>query len=186
MFSPGHPGDVRRALDHLDTLTDRADEAAQVATHAGLFDHPVDIDFSITHARHVMVPAALFKAFTLGTGCCEILVYRRGLNGDRLMRPFLASNVTETAVNALLLMDLGNHLVPQIEIAPRAQTLYAGSLEMAQLLETLLHHPEFQAGDHLLHNSKAVVHGCRADLDAAGAQQHVLYGVLPSLNAADS
>ena len=116
----------------------------------------------------------------------QVIGRRAPVPSDRLVAAVLAGDVAEPAVDALVLVDPGDDLVVQVELAPRLDPRHRAADDVADRLEALLAHPAFEAARQVLDDPESVMHDGRADLHRARAQQEELDGVLPGLDAADA
>nr|GEU28076.1 hypothetical protein [Tanacetum cinerariifolium] len=105
---------------------------------------------------------------------------------DRLVRRVFARHVAAAALDAVVLVDLGDDLVIHVQVFPVGGVGHRLAHEVADLVIALLLHPARQAVLHLFDDAKAMQHGGRAHLHAARTERHELGRVAPVADAADA
>src|SRR5262249_5470906 len=105
---------------------------------------------------------------------------------DALVRAVPASDVAEIAADALVAIDARDNLVVEVEMLPVGDFGKRKSTEVFDGAEALLVHPIAEPVDQFLHDAEAIVHGCRADLHGAAAEQDELSSFAPTADAADT
>ena len=86
----------------------------------------------------------------------QILGGGYGIPSDRLVAAVLASDVTEPAVDALLLVDPRDDLVVEVEFAPRLDPGHRAADELINRPEALVAHPAFEAARQVLDDPEAL------------------------------
>src|SRR5471032_3407458 len=178
----------RLHLLHRDAFFHRANQPAQVATHAFLFIDPRDPHrlgrdicrglprIQLGNRRHHNPrPASRL----------QVRRKRMPVQMDALMRAIPARDVAEIAANALVAIDPRYDLVVQIQVLPIRDLRQRQPAKFLDGAESLFINPVAQPSGHVLHHAKAVVHGRRADLHRAAPHQDELRRLSPSRNSAD-
>src|SRR5439155_20666772 len=142
---------------HGDALAHGADQAAQVAADADLFFDRKAIDRVAAGAGQHFEPPGSADLLLVAVGS-HVLGHRQLLPADRLVGAVLAGDVAQAAMDALVLVDLGDDLVVEVQVAPGLDAGDRLADEIAQPLEPLLAHPVFQAAAELLDDPEPVVH----------------------------
>ena len=155
------PVDILRSyavLFHGDAIGDRAHELAEVTAYAFFFFDGVGV-----------VGLAIFE-------------------GDALVARVFAGNVAETAVDALVLVDVGDVVVVDIEVFPMRECGHAFADEIVNGGEAFFIHPVVEPFAEIFNYSKAMLHSGGANLHVACAEEHKFHCILPcadATNAAD-
>src|SRR5690606_31480378 len=174
---PRHAAPLRRHLDHRDAVLHRTHQAAQVAAHAVLLAHlrlrlrPLRTHPGVEAGPHARV----------GRGIDPRPVHRQVY---ALVCALVTGDVTQVALDALVLVDAGDRLERQVEVAEVGDAVRGGPDDLLDAAGTLGVEPVRQPVGQVLDEPEAVVHHGCAYLDGRGAQQQELGGVAPGLHAA--
>src|SRR5690606_37033896 len=101
-----------------------------------------------------------------------------------LVCALVTGDVTQVALDALVLVDAGDRLERQVEVAEVRDAVSGGPDDHLDAASTLGVEPVRQPVGQVLDEPEAVVHHGRAYLYRGGAQQQELGGVAPGLHAA--
>ena len=105
---------------------------------------------------------------------------------DGLMSAVFTGDVAELAADAQVMVDIGDDLVIQVEIAP---ILHFGDGTSAKILdgaEAAIVHVLRESVDQILDDAESVVHGRGAHLNGRRAQSDMLRSVVPVTDPADA
>src|SRR5471030_3171929 len=105
---------------------------------------------------------------------------------DRLVRRVFAGDITAAALDAVVLVDLGDDLVIHVQVFPVRRIWHGLAGKFADVLVALFVHPARQAVLHLFDDAEAVQHRGGTDLNRAAAQSDELRRVAPVADAADA
>src|ERR1700722_19845264 len=83
-------------------------------------------------------------------------------------------------------MNVRDYLVVEIEIAPVAHVCHGAPAEIFDAAESVGVHVLRQTVNHVLHDTKAVMHRRGADLHGGGAQGDVFGSIIPEADTADT
>ncbi|MCY1192129.1 hypothetical protein D9M72_33840 [compost metagenome] len=106
--------------------------------------------------------------------------------GNRLVRGVLARNVAAPATNARLLVNVRYRFIVDVQVFPVGGMPHRLPAERFDSGMPMLVHPACQAVLHVLDDTEAMQHRCRAHLHGATAQGHELGGVTPVADAANA
>ena len=141
---------------HSDAIGDGAHELAEVAAYALLFFD--------------------------GVGVVGLAV----LEGNGLVRSIFAGNVAETAVDALVLVNVGDVVVVDVEVFPMGEGGHALANEIGGGGETFFVHPVAKPFAQVFDNAEAMLHGGGAYLYAGASEQHKFGCIFPRADAANA
>ena len=102
---------------------------------------------------------------------------------NRLVCRVFAGNMTATALDAQVLINDGFFDVIEIQELPVGDTGYRFAHELLQR-ELLFIEKVAQTIDEIVNDLESVHHGCRADLNIAGAECQKVDGIAPVGNSA--
>jgi hypothetical protein len=139
------PGDVWSAgvdLNHLNAIIDRTDGGAKRAADAVFFTNDRPESFSNFIGQ--------FHIFQV----------------DALVSSVVASDETQIALDAFVVIDASYGLEAQIEVAERADARQRLADEVRAVLEAALVHPIGHAVNQIFDNAESEVHNRGADLHA--------------------
>ena len=143
-------------LFHGDAIGDGAHELAEVAAYAFLFFDGVGV-----------VGLAIFE-------------------GNGLVAGVFAGNVAETAVDAFVLVDVGDVVVVDVEVFPMGEGGHALANKISGGGETFFVHPVAEPFAQVFDNAEAMLHGGGAHLYAGAAEEHKFYRIFPGTDAANA
>src|SRR5256885_494009 len=104
---------------------------------------------------------------------------------DRLVCAILARGPAQLALDALVLIDVGEQVVVEIEVFPLRDAWERSAADVRERAVAALVQPVRQPVDQVLHDPETVVHHGGAHLQRASAQGDELGRVSPRRNAAN-
>src|SRR2546423_9074643 len=148
-------------LPHGNAVLNGANQRAEIAPNAGLFD---DLDHWTTF------PVSRFSSLE---------------PPDRLMRAILARRPAQLALNAFVLIDVSQQMIVEIEIFPLRDARQRAAANVGERAVAAFVHPVRQAVNQVFDDAEAVMHNGGADLQRPRAQRNELGRVAPGRDAAD-
>ena len=112
--------------------------------------------YAIGDGAHKLAEVAAHALFFFnGVGIVRLAVFE----GDGLVGGVFAGNVAETAVDALVLVDVGDVVVVDVEVFPMGEGGHALANEIGGGGETFFVHPVAKPFAQVFDDAKAILHG---------------------------
>ena len=138
---------------------------------------------AIGDGAHELAEVAAYALFFFdGVGVVGLAV----LEGNGLVGGVFAGNVAETAVDALVLVDVGDVVVVDVEVFPMGEGGHALANEIGGGGETFFVHPVAEPFAQVFDNAEAMLHGGGAHLYAGASEQHKFGCIFPRADAANA
>src|SRR5438067_1339525 len=151
-------------LPHGNAVLNGANQRAEIAPNAGLFD---DLDHWTT--------------FPVSRVPCPISFEPP----NSLMGTVLTRRPTQFALDAFILVDVSQEMIVQIEIFPLRDARQRAAADVGERAVAALVHPIRQAVNQVFDDAEAVVHDRGTDLQRPRAQRDEFGRVAPGCDAAD-
>ena len=116
---------------------------------------------AIGNGTHELAKVAAYALFFFY--CIGVVRLAMG-DADGLVRCVLTGNVTKPAVNAFVLVDVGNMVVVDVEVFPMGERGNAFADEIVNGLETFFIHVIVEPFAEVFNNAEAMLHGGSANL----------------------
>ena len=94
--------------------------------------------------------------------------------------------MAEATFDAFFLIDDGQGFVIEIQLVPVGNIANGFAAEIVQRAKSFIIHPVAQPIDHIVDDSEAEAHRCRANLHAAATQCNVFSRIAPGADTADA
>ena len=140
--------------DHADTIFNRADEPAEIAAHALML-----IDFGNAAGRSCV----RYSGRVVG----PVRPAGSAVHVNALVCAIPAGRVAKLAADALVRINTSNDFVIEIEMLPVGHLRQRETANGVKIGVAFGIHPMAEAIDHILHDTKAVVHGRGTSLQSA-------------------
>ena len=105
---------------------------------------------------------------------------------DGLVRCVFAGDVAKPAMNAFVLVDVGNVVVVDVEVFPMRECGYAFANEIVNGGKAFFIHPVAETFAKVFDDAEAMLHGGGANLHGCCAEEHELCCIFPGADAADA
>ena len=116
---------------------------------------------AISNGAHELAKVAAHTFFFFN---CISVIWIAFCNADGLVRCVFAGNVTKPAVNAFILVDVGNVVVVDIEVFPMGECRHAFADEIVDGFKSFFIHVIVEAFAKVFNYAKAMLHGGGANL----------------------
>src|ERR1051326_2696678 len=170
---PRFPRPARLDLLHRDAVLYRAHQPAEITSHAFIL-----VDSRNARCRSRSIRKLLRVEFRDRRGHNSGAA--AGLHGSRrrlsvemnaLVGAVPTRHIAQIAADAFIAIDARDDFVIQIQVLPIGDLGQRETSKVIHRPKALLVHPVAEPVDHVLDDAEAVVHGCRAYLDCAAAQE---------------
>ena len=139
--------------------------------------------YAIGDGAHELAEVAAYALFFFnGVGVIGFAIFE----GNGLVGGVFAGNVAETAVDALVLVDVGDVVVVDVEVFPMGEGGHALANEIGGGGETFFVHPVAEPFAQVFDNAEAMLHGGGANLYAGASEQHEFGCIFPRADAANA
>ena len=138
---------------------------------------------AIGDGAHELAEVAAYALFFFdGVGVVGLAIFE----GNGLVAGVFAGNVAETAVDALVLVDVGDVVVVDVEVFPMGEGGHALANEIGGGGETFFVHPVAKPFAQVFDDAEAMLHGGGAHLYAGASEQHKFGCIFPRADAANA
>src|ERR1035437_10219670 len=107
-------------------------------------------------------------------------------DADGLMRCIFAGNVTKSAMNAFILVDVGNMMVVDVEVFPMGKCGHTFADEIINSGKAFFIHPVIEPFAEVFNYAEAMLHGGGANLYIGSTEKHKLHRILPRTDTANA
>ena len=138
---------------------------------------------AIGDGAHELAKVAAYALFFFdGVGVVGLAIFE----GNGLVAGVFAGNVAETAVDALVLVDVGDVVVVDVEVFPMGEGGNALANKIGGGGETFFVHPIAKPFAQVFDNAEAMLHGGGANLNAGASEKHEFGCIFPRADAANA
>ena len=116
---------------------------------------------AIGNGAHELAKVAAYALFFFDGVCVVRVAFG---DADGLVRCVFAGNVTKPAVNAFVLVDVGNVVVVDVEVFPMGECGHAFADEIINGLKSFFVHIVVEAFAEVFNDAKAMLHSGGANL----------------------